>query len=166
MEICLSLGSNVGNRLANLRRARELIGGLSGVKPIAFSAIYETEPIGVPAQFRKKFFLNAILLIECANSDTLIVQLQTLEIAMGRGANRVPNEPRPIDIDIVYAGRRCIRTGNLIVPHPRWAERRFVVRPLADVRPDLVVPGERRTVAEILSALPKVPKVVLFRRKW
>lgn len=166
MEICLSLGGNLGNRLGNLRRARALIGAITGVDVIAFSPVYETEPVGVPPKFPKKLFLNAILLIECASLDKLIAQLQAVEVAMGRAKKRIRNEPRTIDIDIIYAGKRHVKTGDLIVPHPRWAERRFVVRPLADVRPGLTVPGQCRTVAEILSSLREPPKVVLFKRKW
>jgi 2-amino-4-hydroxy-6-hydroxymethyldihydropteridine diphosphokinase len=166
MEICLSLGSNIGDRLRNLRRARRRICAIPGVGVVASSAVYETEPVGVPREFRKRSFLNAVLLIECASSSKLASQLQAVEAIMGRPRSRVRNEPRTIDIDIIYAGRRCVRTRNLIVPHPRWSERRFVVRPLADVRSDLMVVGQRRTVAEILCSLRERPKVVLFKRKW
>ena len=64
------------------------------------------------------------------------------------------NAPRTIDIDILYAGKTCIDSGGLLVPHPRWAGRRFVVEPLAEIRPELILPGAKQTVAEIVKNLP------------
>jgi 2-amino-4-hydroxy-6-hydroxymethyldihydropteridine diphosphokinase len=166
MEICLSLGSNLGNRLNNLRRARRLIGAVPGVKLLASSAVYETEPVGVAREFQRKLFLNAVLVIEYPAPVGLLSKLRSIESAMGRVKNHPRNEPREIDIDVICAETLRVRQRDLVVPHPRWAQRRFVVRPLADVRPRLRVPGRRRTVAQILSSLPDTPKVVLFTRKW
>ena len=166
MEICLSLGSNLGNRLRNLRTARRLIGAIPGVKLLASSAVYETEPIGVAPEFQRKLFLNAVLVIEYPDPAGLSPKLRAIEAAMGRAKNHVLNGPREMDIDVICAGKLKIRRKDLVVPHPRWAGRRFVVGPLADVRPRLRVPSRRRTVAQILCALPKTPKVILFMRRW
>lgn len=76
------------------------------------------------------------------------------------------NAPRVIDIDIIYVNQMCIQNDDITVPHPRWAGRRFVVQPLADVRPEMTLPGESRTVQQILLSLPETPEVVLYRKEW
>ena len=76
------------------------------------------------------------------------------------------NEPRKIDIDLIYAGGESIHTDTLTLPHPRWKERRFVLQPLADIRPDLQIPPETRTVSEMLVSLPALPGVTRLAEKW
>jgi len=166
-EIALSLGSNLGRRLANLKRARRMIAALPGVRIAACSAAYETEPVDVPAEFRRRRFLNAVLVVTTALPPVrLAAALRRIERALGRDRAGRRRAPRPIDIDVICAGRRRIRTRRLTVPHPCWAARRFVVRPLAEVRPGLRLPGEGRAVRAVLLALPLRPKVVLYRRRW
>ena len=82
---------------------------------------------------------------------------------MGRVRGMDRNAPRPIDIDILYADDVMIDDDDLTLPHPRWSERRFVVQPLADVRPALCIPGQNRTVAEILAGMPATPTVHRFK---
>ena len=85
---------------------------------------------------------------------------------MGRHRSLDRFAPRAIDIDIIYAGPSRIESGGLVLPHPRWLERRFVVQPLADIRPDLQLPGSQRTVKEVLDTLPEDSHVVLLTRDW
>jgi 2-amino-4-hydroxy-6-hydroxymethyldihydropteridine diphosphokinase len=167
-EIAFSLGSNLGDRLANLREARRRIFAAPDARPAAQSPVYETEPVGVKPEYRDLRFLNAVLAVESDRpAEDWLETAAAIEREMGRARTADRCAPRPIDIDILYAGGRVLDGARLTVPHPRWAERRFVVRPLADIRPDLVLPGGARTVAEVLAALPDPPESVrLFAREW
>ncbi|MBN2302494.1 MAG: 2-amino-4-hydroxy-6-hydroxymethyldihydropteridine diphosphokinase [Lentisphaerae bacterium] len=163
MESGLSLGSNLGNRLENLRQAEIKISRLHGVGIIASSPVYETAPVDVSEKFGSQSFLNSVLIVKVDIPLTIFADaLWDIECDMGRKKERERNAPRIIDIDIIYADRICLNESDLAVPHPRWAARRFVVQPLADVRPDLVLPGESQTVSRILLSLPTEPKVILY----
>lgn len=167
IEIGLSLGSNLGDRLENLRAARAALGALPGVEVVAASPVYETEPVDVGPRYRDLPFLNAVLIVRSGLAPRgLAAEVHAVEAAQGRQRGDDRNAPRPIDIDLVYAGELRIQTPELVLPHPRWASRRFVVEPLAAVRPALRLPGEDRTVLEVLSSLPKTPNVVVFAATW
>jgi 2-amino-4-hydroxy-6-hydroxymethyldihydropteridine diphosphokinase len=167
MEAALSLGSNLGNRMENLRRARAGIGKVPGVRLLASSSVYETDPVDVAAEHRDRKFLNAAVLVETElTPEALAGRLQALETALGRRRCADRNAPRVVDIDLLYVGAERRERPELRLPHPRWTERRFVVQPLADVAPDRVLPGETRTVREILAGLPAVPAVRLHSRDW
>lgn len=162
MEIALSLGSNLGDRLTNLRSAVAAIRALPTVRDVTLSRVYETEPVDVAAEHRGLRFLNAVVIVKHPDVEQLAPQLRTIERQMGRPTEHGRNEPRLIDIDILYAGGLMLQRADLTLPHPRWAEREFVVRPLADLRPDLVVPGKSQTVGDILLTLPAGGGVVPF----
>lgn len=167
MEVGLSLGSNLGDRLARLQAAKKEIIGTKGIRLVAQSAVYETEPVAVAPEHGHLLFLNAVLIVESSwPAVKLLARFRVIERRLGRCLRRQVNAPRPIDIDIIYAGRRRLRGASLVVPHPRWAQRRFVVQPLHALRPDLVVPGQARAVAEIMQGLPDKPRVKLFAKKW
>ena len=167
METGLSLGSNVGNRLANLTAAKKSILALPGVKLLGQSPVYETDPVGVKPEYKDLKFLNAVLVVEAAfDAHTWFDRLRAIEVEMGRHRSLDRFAPRAIDIDIIYAGPSRIESGGLVLPHPRWLDRRFVVQPMADVRPDLQLPGSPRTVKEVLEALPEDNRVVLLTRDW
>ncbi len=167
MEIGLSLGSNVGNRLAYLIAAKKRILSLAGITWLAQSPVYQTEPIDAPAAFQKCLFLNSILIIESKFAcHHLINQLQTIEQKVGRIPQLQPNLPRPLDIDIIYADQLQIVEERLVIPHPRWDQRRFVIQPLSDVRPELHIPGQAATVNEVLAQLQDQSQVVLFATSW
>jgi 2-amino-4-hydroxy-6-hydroxymethyldihydropteridine diphosphokinase len=167
MEIGLSLGSNLGDRLGHLRSARDRLLQWPGVERVAQSPVYETEPVDVAPRYADRLFLNAVLIIRGdADPEVLNARCREIEAAMGRVRTGDRNAPRPIDIDIIYAGPARAESATLTLPHPRWTARRFVVQPLADVRPDLRLPPGTRTVAEVLSSLPARPEVVLFERVW
>ena len=167
IEIGLSLGSNLGRRLANLKRARCTIAATPGIRVLVSSPAYETEPVDVPPEFRRRRFLNAVVIVASAVPVRgLGARLRAIEEAMGRVRTRQRNAPRVIDIDVIYAGRRRVRAPHLVVPHPHWASRRFVLQPLADVRPDLVIPGASRSVRRVLASLPPAPCATLLRATW
>lgn len=167
MEYCLSLGSNLGDRIRNLRRGAAMLAATPGVRIIARSNIYLTDPVGVPARFDGRQFLNAVVLLETTlQPGELLARLHAIEAALGRRHGRIRNAPRTIDIDIIYAGRMAVATAALTIPHPRWSQRRFVVHPLARVRPDLVLPGAILPVSAILDQLPPIPRVTLYTAEW
>lgn len=147
--VYLSLGSNVGDRAANLKTAIERLGGLGEV--IAVSSFYETEPVEFATQ---PWFLNCALAL---NTEKMPRQLLRgiLEIEKKMGRRRVQKKgPRLIDIDIVLFGSSIIDTKGLTIPHAATSTRRFVLEPLAEIAPEARHPGLKRTVRELRDALP------------
>ena len=148
--IYLSLGSNVGDREEYLREAIEALAS-RGVRVARVSPVYETEPVDYREQ---GWFLNLVVEGETAlAAEELLAQIAEIEEALGR-VREVPKGPRTIDIDILFYGEEAIRTPSLELPHPRIAERRFVLAPLADLAPELRHPVTGRTVREMLEEAP------------
>jgi len=166
MRVGIALGSNLGDRRANCRRARELLletGDVDG--PVQTSRLYETEPIGCEPGAAP--FLNGVIEVEYdGKPQTLLADLQTIEVQMGRSSRQPRNVSRPIDLDILYAGDLVLADDTITLPHPRLHMRRFVLAPLADVRPDLVLPGQHQTVAELLAGLIDPASVAVFATDW
>lgn len=154
-EIAIGLGSNLGDRLENLRRARALVAQWPEACLTETAPVYETLPVDVPAPFADQYFLNSMLLIESAAEPAQIMAFtKAIEKCLGRNREGMPrNGPRTIDLDLIYAGDMEINLPDFQIPHPRWTERAFVVRPLADLRPDRILPGETRPVQAILQNL-------------
>ena len=167
MEVGFSFGSNEGDRLANLMEAKRQILALPSVRQIALSPVYETKPLDVRDEYRDLNFLNAVLIVDSERSpEVWLSETANIEVSMGRERTEERNAPRPIDIDILYVGDFMMHEPGLILPHPRWTEREFVVRPLVDVCRDLVLPGTGRTVAEVLKDFGEMGDVVLFAKNW
>jgi 2-amino-4-hydroxy-6-hydroxymethyldihydropteridine diphosphokinase len=167
MEVGFSLGSNLGDRLGNLRSAKEHLLAVPGTRLLAQSPVYDTEPVGVKPAYRDMHFYNSVVVVESPEtSEAWLERVGRIEAALGRERAEDRYAPRTIDIDLLYAGNQNVEQGGLTLPHPRWATRRFVVQPLADVRPDLVLPGTGRTVREVLEALPPTEAVTLLTRTW
>lgn len=166
MRVAVALGSNLGDRLGNLRAARQAIGRIRGVThPIKSSAIYETEPVGCEPD--ASAFLNAVIEFGYdGDPRQLFSQLRKVEVALGRPAEHQRNVSRPIDIDLLYFGDAVINTQELILPHPRITGRRFVLQPLADVAPERVLPGQNKSVRELLASAPQSAKVVRSDLEW
>src|SRR6266571_7322709 len=160
MRTAVALGSNLGDRLENLCAARKAILDVPNVTPPIFSsAIYETEPVGCEAGAGK--FLNAVVEFEYQGDPaTLLEQLIGIEEALGRKRDHPKNISRTIDIDLLYYGDQAIDIGQLQLPHPRIYSRKFVLQPLADIRPDLVLPGMKKTIRKLLEELDESVEVV------
>ncbi len=167
IEAGLSLGSNLDDKLASLRAARTAIAAIPEVSVLASAPVYETEPVGVPEEFAGLDFYNTVLIIGTSlDAHKLFAQLQKVELALGRKRTLRQNLPRTIDVDLIYYDGQTIRSGGLVVPHPRWTKRRFVLQPLADVRGYLVLPGHDRRVRDILAALPPGQEVQKVLEEW
>jgi 2-amino-4-hydroxy-6-hydroxymethyldihydropteridine diphosphokinase len=166
MRTGVAIGSNLGDRLENLRAVRRRIIELAEVQPpVLSSAIYETEPINCePGASR---FLNAVVEFDYEGDPVqLLEQLVRIEESLGRKRDHPKNVSRIIDIDLLYCGDSRIDNERLRLPHPRMHLRRFVLQPLADIRPGLVLPGQRKTVAELLVELKESSDVVRFVDEW
>ncbi len=166
MRAGVAVGSNLGERLANLRNARKDIAALRGVfPPMRSSCIYETEPIGCEKGAAK--FLNAAIEFGYAgDAQELLGGLVAIEKLLGRPATHARNVSRTIDLDLLYFGELEIETAELQLPHPRITEREFVLRPLADIRPDLVLPRQTEPVGALLLQLTGAGAVVRVAVEW
>lgn len=146
MQVYLSLGSNLGDRQANLARALQLLGKRLHIERV--SSIYETEPVGYAEQ---PPFLNAVC---SAQTELSPMQLLSLVKGIEAGLGRVPsfpNAPRPIDLDIIFYGDLIMETPELTIPHPRLEERAFVLIPLLEVDPDLRHPVSGMHIRDLVT---------------
>jgi len=167
MEIGFSLGSNMHNRKRLLMQAKTLLLSAPRTQFVDQSPVYETTPVDVKPEYQDMAYLNSIVILESdLPLESWLSYIGKIEINLGRVRTEDRNAPRPIDIDIIYAGDQIIDGGGLEVPHPRWAERRFVVQPLCDVRPELVLPEAHRSVSNILGALPQDEGLSVFDECW
>lgn len=127
---------------------------------MAFSPVYETDPVGVPEEFSRLRYLNCVVIVETRlTPDAFSDAIHAIEDRFGRTRNcEAAGLPRVIDIDILTFGDIRSEAPHLTLPHPRACERRFVLQPLADLRPDFVFPGGALSVADLLRALPPEPR--------
>lgn len=150
----IALGSNIGDRAHHLREAVKQVAALSA-GPVAISSLWITTPVDCPPGSAP--FLNAAMGITPPvgmQPEELLSQLLRLEKKWGRQPKFVLNEPRPLDLDLIAFGT-CVRdTPQLTLPHPRAHLRRFVLQPLSEIAPGLVLPGQTRSVVELLGDLP------------
>jgi len=159
-QIYLSLGSNLGDRAARIARALELLEA-AGIRITRRSSLYSTEPVGFSPQ---PWFLNC-----CVAAETLLLPRQLLHLTqsvehqLGRRL-RFDKGPRTLDIDILFYASATIRTRDLTIPHPRLADRRFVLVPLAEIAPSLRHPLLQHTIAELLAQAPDRNRVVRWQR--
>jgi 2-amino-4-hydroxy-6-hydroxymethyldihydropteridine diphosphokinase len=162
----LALGSNLGDRWSHLRAARDFLANLhEGTGDAVISPVYDTEPVDCPPGSAP--FLNAVMeIVTSLDPEELLARADRFERRLGRNATRERHAPRSIDIDLLYVGDRTICNATCEVPHPRLTRRRFVLQPLAEIRPDLVLPGQTRSVAELLAALPGAPAARQVAATW
>ena len=172
----IALGANIGDRLANLRRAVDLLRSAdvpptpiipvpitSVIEVQRLSPLYESAPVGVTDQAA---FLNAVLLAQTdLEPIALLDALQAIEHTIGRRPGRRWG-PRPIDLDILTYDDQRIDTERLTVPHPRLTERGFVLQPLADLDPDRVLPGQTQSVRDLLADIDTSDLVLVSGPTW
>ena len=159
----VALGSNLG-------KSREIIqAAFTHAKfitdhPILQSSIWETTPVDCPPGSPK--FLNAVVGFipqKGETPETLLKRMRDLEKVFGRAPKKILNEPRPLDLDLIAFGNEIRNTPELILPHPRAHLRRFVLQPMSEIAPDLILPGQGKTVAELLAELPPDKTIVRVR---
>jgi len=148
----LALGSNLGDRHAHLQAALRCLRAIAIPGEAVLAApIYQTAPHCCPPGAPE--FLNTVVEIAYAGSARdLLDHSRAIETTLGR-TRSTRNAPRNIDIDLLYHGTEWCNHADLILPHPRLSERRFVLQPLADIRPELVLPGHQLSIAELLANL-------------
>ena len=157
VEVYLGLGSNMGNRQDNLDKALDFLSQRLRVDKV--SSVYDTEPVGNPNQPR---FLNLVCQVYTTLAPAgLLTLAKGIESKLGRALGK-SNAPRPIDIDILFYGDQVIETPELVIPHPRLAERAFVLVPLAEIAPDLRHPVTGKTIKELLRGLTETQDVLKF----
>jgi 2-amino-4-hydroxy-6-hydroxymethyldihydropteridine diphosphokinase len=152
--VLIALGSNQGNSPANVRKAMDRLGHLAD-GPILRSSLWQTTPVDCPPG--SPCFINAAVVLHPLPDETpegLLEKLLSMEGDFGRLPRKVRNEPRPIDLDLIAFGSELRQSEALMLPHPRAHERRFVLQPLAEIAPDFVLPGQSRTIVELLEQLP------------
>ncbi len=150
----ISLGSNLGDSPAILASALERL-QLYSAAPLLRSSLWQTTPVDCPPGSPP--FINAVAALEPLpgeSPETLLQKLRALELEFGRRPKVVMNEPRPLDLDLIAFGAETRRTETLTLPHPRAHLRQFVLQPLSEIAPDLLLPGQTQTVRQLLAALP------------
>ena len=166
MRVAVALGSNLGDRLDNLRAARKQIVDLTDVRPpVLSSAVYETDPVDCEPGAQK--FFNAVVEFDYEGDPVnLWKQLAAIEVTLGRPPNHPRNVSRKIDIDLLYFGDTKIDRKELQLPHPRMHLRKFVLQPLAEIRPDLILPTGKKRVRELLAQFDDTCNVVRLTNEW
>ncbi len=153
MKYGIGLGSNIGNRLQNLQRAATSIRKISiDHSPTLSSSVYLTEPVDCEENTTSFYNMTVELEIGISPLD-LLSRLREIESELGRPTQRQRNASRTIDLDILYADDLEISGDELTIPHPRLTQRRFVLQPLADIQPDLILPGQHKDITTLLAEL-------------
>ena len=150
----VSFGSNLGDSFKIILDAMARLQSFSD-ELILKSSLWETMPVDCPPGSPK--FLNAVVaLVPQKNEtpETLLKKLQDLEKVFGRAPKKILNEARPLDLDLIAFGDETRNSPELILPHSRAHLRRFVLQPLSEIAPDLILPGQKKTVSELLAGLP------------
>ena len=150
MALGANLGDGRGNILRGIRRLEELSN-----RPLLRSSLWQTTPVDCPPG--SPAFVNAVVGLmprEDETPESLLAKLQALEREFGRRPKQVLNEPRPLDLDLIAFGSERRANQELTLPHPRAHERRFVLQPLSEIVPGLILPGQPASVAQLLEQLP------------
>jgi len=149
----VALGSNLGDSQKIILDAMTRLQIFSD-EPILKSSLWETSPVDCPADSPK--FVNAVVGLVPKKNETpesLLEKLRGLEKEFGRSQKKILNEPRPLDLDLIAFGNEIRNSPELILPHPRAHERRFVLQPLNEIAPELVLPGQSKTISQLLAGL-------------
>lgn len=151
MRAAIALGSNLGDRLAYLTAAWQRL-VLVGEPEYRKASIYETEPLDCPVG-SQTFYNSVIEFTYRKSASDLLRATKQIEHDLGRRPSSAPNSPREIDLDILYLGDSVIERADLKLPHPRLIHRRFVLQPLVELQPDLVLPNDNQTIESHLASL-------------
>ena len=161
-RVYIGLGSNLGDRKANIREAEEKLAALPETRIVKASSLYESEPLGDA----KTWFVNSVIEIETEFvADDLLKKLKAIEKAMGR--KRVKGKrwgSRIIDLDILFCDHEIVEKRSLKIPHPELHKRRFVLLPLAELAPHVVHPQLGQSVSALLATLKDEKRVTLLPR--
>jgi 2-amino-4-hydroxy-6-hydroxymethyldihydropteridine diphosphokinase len=149
--------------LSAARRQIEVMAGVG--HPVLASGVYETEPVGcepgAPA------FLNAVMEVGYGgDAHALLGELRRIEAMLGRPVAHARNTSRTVDLDLLYFGDLILASDELEVPHPRMHERRFVLEPLSEIRPEAILPPHSKTIADLLAELPSTPPLLRIASEW
>jgi 2-amino-4-hydroxy-6-hydroxymethyldihydropteridine diphosphokinase len=150
----VALGSNLGESAQILSRAMDQLQPLSAA-PLLRSTLIRTTPVDCPPGSPP--FVNAVVGLSPFPGETpesLLRQLQEIEVLFGRRTKIILNEPRVLDLDLIAFGSQIVNAPGLVLPHPRAHLRRFVLQPLSEIAPDFILPGQKKTVRELLLTLP------------
>lgn len=152
-RVGIALGSNLGDSPAHLQAAREGLREIATAgEPFLQASNHRSEPLHCPPG--SPSFLNSVVEIAWEGTPSELLEItQALEKKLGRLPKTERNAPRVIDLDLLYFGNQTIATEALTLPHPRITERRFVLEPLAEIRPDLVLPGQTLSVSSLATLL-------------
>ncbi|MCW5557759.1 MAG: 2-amino-4-hydroxy-6-hydroxymethyldihydropteridine diphosphokinase [Verrucomicrobiae bacterium] len=161
-EVFVALGSNLGDPPDLIRRAMDRLDRVA-VSAVRRSSLWWSTPVNCPPG--SPVFLNAVVALRPRTGETpesLLARLQEIEREFGRHPKQVLNEARPLDLDLIAWGQETRSTPSLILPHPRAHQRRFVLEPLAELAPNVVLPGQTRNVRDLLETAPPDPGL----RRW
>ena len=156
-KVFIALGSNLGNSREILSNAMARLQEFS-TKPLVKSSLLETAPVDCPPGSPN--FVNAVVALTPRPDETpesLLAKLRALEKEFGRQPKKILNEARSLDLDLVAFGQETRATEELTLPHPRAHLRRFVLQPLSEIASDFILPGQTKTTAQLLAALPASP---------
>jgi 2-amino-4-hydroxy-6-hydroxymethyldihydropteridine diphosphokinase len=158
----IALGSNIGNRYDYLTEAIKQLESHLEISMVNISSVYETDPVGYEDQ---DLFLNMVIeVMTSLCADELLDICLKLELTLGRKREIVWG-PRTIDLDILLYNQENIETEKLIIPHPRMLERNFVMIPLSEIKPDIIIPNTDKPLEALIKELPNKEGVRLWKRK-
>ena len=167
IEVGLGFGSNQGDRIAQFRAAKKAVLALPGISLMAQSSLYETEPVGVKPEYQHMKFINSVLVVSVQMPLADFHQrMLAVEAELGRKRTSDQFAPRPLDIDILFAGDLVSNEPGLRLPHPQCFKRRFVLAPLAEINPARVLPSAGKNVQQLLESLAGEEQVVRLPDPW
>ena len=151
--VFVALGSNLGDSWRNILEGMARLQFFSD-SPVLRSSLWQTLPMDCPPD--SPLFVNAVVGLIPRDDETpksLLEKLRALEIEFGRTPKKILNEPRPLDLDLIAFGAETRHSPELTLPHPRARERKFILQPLSEIAPAIILPGQDKTVAELLAGL-------------